>query len=57
MTPGTVRGFERVGLTVFEASSQELILELAESIAAMDSTQIGLARRIVELHREVFDRA
>lgn len=52
-----VRGFERVGLTIPEASSQELVLELTESIAAMDSTQVGLARRILELHLEVFGRA
>jgi predicted nucleotidyltransferase len=49
-----IRGFERVGLVVPEASSQEQIVTLAESIAAMDSTQTGLAHRIVELHWEVF---
>lgn len=49
-----IRGFERVDLAVPEASAQEQVAMLAESIAAMDSTKTGLARRIVELHREVF---
>ncbi len=49
-----IRGFERAGLEVPEASLQEQIIMLAESIAAMDSMRAGLARRIMELHREVF---
>lgn len=52
-----IRGFERVGLTVPEAGPHERIVTLAESIAAMDSTQAGLAHRIVELHRQVFEQA
>jgi predicted nucleotidyltransferase len=52
-----IRGFERIGLPVPEASSQEQIVTLAESIATMDSMQAGLARRIVELHREAFGQA
>jgi predicted nucleotidyltransferase len=49
-----IRGFERAGLKVPEASSQEQIVVLAESVAAMDSTQAGLAGRVVELHQQVF---
>ena len=49
-----IRGFERVGLDVPEGSSQELILKLAEGVAAMDSTKAALAYRIVELHQQVF---
>ncbi len=52
-----IRGFERAGLAIPEASLQEQIMMLAESIAAMDSTQTGLARRVVELHRKVFGQA
>jgi hypothetical protein len=50
-----IRGFERAGLMVPEASLQEQIVMLVESIAAMDSTQAGLACRVVELHQRVFD--
>ncbi len=49
-----IRGFGRAGLEVPEASLQEQIIILTESIAAMDSTKVGLARRIMGLHREVF---
>lgn len=49
-----IRGFERVGLRVPEGGAQELVLKLAESIAAMDSTKAELAHRIVELHQRVF---
>jgi hypothetical protein len=49
-----IRGFERAGLKVPEASSQEQIVMLAESVAEMDSTQAGLASRVVELHQQVF---
>lgn len=55
--PLLIRGFERVGLTVPEGSPQELVLKLTESVAAMDSAQVGLAHRIVELHQEVFGQA
>ena len=48
------RGFERVGLVIPEGDSQELILELAEGVAALDATKADLARRIVELHRRAF---
>jgi predicted nucleotidyltransferase len=50
------RGFKRVGLVILEGDPQELILKLAEGVAAMDSTQAELARRIVELHRQAFGR-
>jgi predicted nucleotidyltransferase len=50
-----VRAFERVGLAVPEATSQELVLKLTESVAEMDPTKAELARKIEELHREVFD--
>jgi hypothetical protein len=49
-----VRGFERVGLVISEGDSQELIVKLAEGVAAMDATQADLARRIVELHGRAF---
>ena len=52
-----IRGFERVGLVTPEGSSQELILNLAESVAAMDSTKAELVQRIVELHQQVFGQA
>lgn len=48
------RGFRRVGLVIPEGDSQELILQLAEGVAAMDATKADLARRIVELHGRVF---
>lgn len=50
-----IRAFERVGLAVPEATSQELILKLTGSVAEMDPTKTGLARKIEELHREAFD--
>jgi predicted nucleotidyltransferase len=50
-----IRAFERVGLAVPEATSQELILKLTESVAEMDPTKAELARKIEKLHREVFD--
>jgi hypothetical protein len=49
-----VRGFERVGLIIPAGDSQELILKLAEGVAALDATRADLARRIVELHRHAF---
>ena len=49
------RAFERVGLAVPELTPQELVLKLTESVAEMDPTKAGFARRIEELHREVFD--
>jgi hypothetical protein len=51
-----VRGFERVGLVIPEGDAQELILKLAEGVAAMDVTKAGLARRIVELQWNAFGR-
>jgi hypothetical protein len=48
------RGFERVGLVIPAGDSQELILELVAGVAAMDTTQADLARRIVELHQRAF---
>jgi predicted nucleotidyltransferase len=48
------RGFQRVGLVTPAGDSQELILKLAEDVAAMDATKADLARRIVELHRRAF---
>jgi predicted nucleotidyltransferase len=50
-----VRGFEGVGLAVPEGDPQELILKLTASVAEMDPSRVGLASRIVELHREAFD--
>lgn len=47
-----IRGFERVGLDTPEGSPRELISKLAEGIAVMDTKRTGLARRVVELHRE-----
>ncbi|MGA9350837.1 MAG: hypothetical protein WBW48_18815 [Anaerolineae bacterium] len=49
------RAFEGVGLAVPELAPQELVLKLTESVAEMDPTKAGLARKIEELHREVFD--
>jgi flagellar motility protein MotE (MotC chaperone) len=49
------RAFERVGLAVPELTPQELVLKLTESVAEMDPTKAGFARKIEELHREVFD--
>jgi hypothetical protein len=48
------RAFERVGLATPEGNPQELILVLCRSIAEMDSTQKELARRITELHQQVY---
>jgi hypothetical protein len=48
------RGFQRVGLIIPTGNSQELILKLAEGVAAMDATKADLARRIVELHGRAF---
>ena len=50
-----IRAFERVRLPVPELTPQELVLKLTESVAAMDPTKAGLARKIEELHRGVFD--
>jgi putative hydrolase of the HAD superfamily len=49
-----VRGFERVGLDIPAESPRGMILELAESVAAMDPTKAGLADRIVALHQQAF---
>jgi len=46
-----VRGFKRVGLAIPDGDAQELILKLAEGVAAMDATKAELARRILELQR------
>jgi hypothetical protein len=47
------RGLRRVGLAIPEGDSQDLIVKLAEGVAAMDATKADLARRIVELHLHV----
>lgn len=49
-----VRGFARVGLVIPEGDSRELILKLAEGVAAIDPTKAELARRILELQRDAF---
>jgi len=51
-----IRGFKRAGLDIPEGSPQELILKLAEGVAAMDSTKAALVHGIVELHQHVFDQ-
>jgi hypothetical protein len=48
------RAFERIGLATPEGNSQELVLELSERVAERDPALWGLARRISELHQEVF---
>ena len=50
-----IRAFERVRLPVPELTPQELVLKLTESVAEMDPTKAGLARKIEEWHREAFD--
>ena len=49
-----VRGFERVGLSIPEGNTKELILKLTEGVVALDSSQEGFARRVVDLHRDAF---
>ena len=49
-----IRGFERVSLPAPNDGLEELILQLASSIAIMDPAKSELAHRIMELHREVF---
>ena len=48
------RGFVRVGLQVPAGTAQDLILALAQDVAAMDPAVAGLARRIEALHRAAF---
>lgn len=51
------RGFARVGLRVPAGTSPELILALAQDVAALDPAVAGLARRIEALHRAAFGSA
>ncbi len=49
-----VRGYERAMLAIPEGESQDLILRLAEGVAATDPVRAELARRIVELYWQAF---
>lgn len=48
------RGYQRAGLAPPAGDPPELILHLCNSIAVIDPSQVELAQRVLDLHRQVF---